>query len=205
MPAHDRESLRSGGAFYDSHHSRRELYTTVQISAFDTPNLKAHDIVVPGMVSGQDIADRKDEWGEESALYIVLGKFPDNLDDVVVPLWAATEAGKRELEPDGPLIAACDVARHGQDKTVVMTRQGPVARIAWRVRGRDTMQIAGFFSFCREHPVETLVVDDTGWAEASSTGSKSCVQAKRRYTRSSPGKKPRTKTNSLTVSPKSGG
>ena len=124
----------AAGAFYDSHHSRRELYTTVQISAFDTPNLKAHDIVVPGMVSGQDIADRKDEWGEESALYIVLGKFPDNLDDVVVPLWAATEAGKRELEPDGPLIAACDVARHGQDKTVVMTRQGPVARIAWRVK-----------------------------------------------------------------------
>ena len=44
-----------------------------------------------------------------------------------------------------------------------MTRRGPVARIAWRVRGRDTMQIAGFLSsFCRENPVETLVVDDTG-------------------------------------------
>ena len=155
----------SAGAFYDSHHSRRELYTTVQIGAFDTPNLKANDIVVPGMVTAQDIADRKDEWGEESALYVgsVLGKFPDNLDDVVVPLWAATEAGKRELEPDGPLIAACDVARHGHDKTVVMTRQGPVARIVWRVRGRDTMQVAGFLSsFCRENPVETLVVDDTG-------------------------------------------
>ncbi|MCH8186697.1 MAG: hypothetical protein IH862_11410 [Chloroflexi bacterium] len=155
----------NSGAFYDSHHSRRELYTTVQISAFDTPNLKAGGIVVPGMVTAQDIADRKDEWGEESALYIgsVLGKFPDNLDDSVVPLWAATEAATREMEPDGPLVVACDVARFGHDKTVVMSRQGPVARIVWRVRGRDTMKIAGFLSsYCQEHAVETLVVDDTG-------------------------------------------
>ena len=86
----------NSGAFYDSHHSRRELYTTVQIGAFDTPNLKAGDVLVPGMVTAQDIADRKEEWGEESALYIgsVLGKFPDNLDDAVVPLWAATEAAR---------------------------------------------------------------------------------------------------------------
>ena len=155
----------NAGAFYDSHHSRRELYTTVQISAFDTPNLKAGGIVVPGMVTAQDIADRKEEWGEESALYVgsVLGKFPDNLDDAVVPLWAATEAATREMEPEGPLVVACDVARFGHDKTVVMSRQGPVARIVWRVRGRDTMKIAGFLSsYCQEHDVETLVVDDTG-------------------------------------------
>ena len=122
----------NSGAFYDSHHSRRELYTTVQISAFDTPNLKAGGVAVPGMVTAQDIADRKEEWGEESALYIgsVLGNFPDNLDDAVVPLSAATEAATLELEPEGPLVVACDVARFGHDKTVVMSRRGPVARIA---------------------------------------------------------------------------
>ena len=137
----------------------------MQISAFDTPNLKAGGVAVPGMVTAQDIADRKEEWGEESALYIgsVLGKFPDNLDDAVVPLSAATEAATLELEPEGPLVVACDVARFGHDKTVVMSRRGPVARIVWRVRGRDTMKIAGFLSsYCQEHDVETLVVDDTG-------------------------------------------
>lgn len=30
----------SAGVFYGSHHSRRELYRTVQISAFDTPNVR---------------------------------------------------------------------------------------------------------------------------------------------------------------------
>ena len=155
----------SAGTFFDSHHSRRELYYTVQIGALDTPNIREQRVVVPGMITQQDIDDRKEEWGEESALYIgsVLGKFPENLDDVVVPLWAATEAAKRDMKPEGPLVVACDVARFGHDKTVVIQRQGPVARIAWRVRGHDTMKIAGFLkTYCDDHDVETLVVDDTG-------------------------------------------
>ena len=136
----------AAGVFYDSHHSRREMYRTVQIGAFETPNLKEHRVVIPGMITQQDIDDRKEVWGEESALYIgsVLGKFPDNLEDAVVPLWAATEAARREVQPQGPVVVACDVARFGHDKTVVVRRQGPVARIVWRVRGQDTMAIAGY-------------------------------------------------------------
>ena len=155
----------SAGVFYDSHHSRRELYKTVQISAFDTPNVRKKRVAVPGMITLQDIADRKEEWGEKSPLYVgsVLGKFPDNLDDVVVPLSAATEAARRELTPEGPVVVGCDVARFGHDKTVAVRRQGSVARIVWRVRGRDTMQIAGFLrAYCDEHNVDSLVVDDTG-------------------------------------------
>ena len=155
----------AAGVFYDSHHSRRELYHTVQIGAADTPNIKEQRVVVPGMITQQDIEDRKEEWGEESALYVgsVLGKFPDNLDDAVVPLWAATEAAKRQMDPEGPIVAACDVARFGHDKTVVIKRRGPVARIAWRARGQDTMKIAGFLrNYCQSENVEELVVDDTG-------------------------------------------
>ena len=117
------------------------------------------------MINQRDIDDRKDEWGEDNPLYIgaVLGEFPDNLDGIVVPLWAAAAAGKRSMEADGPLIVACDVARHGHDKTVVMRRQGNVARIVWRTSGHDTMETANFLkSYCDEHEAETVVVDDTG-------------------------------------------
>jgi phage terminase large subunit len=155
----------AAGTFYDSHHSRRELYHTIQISAFDTPNVREGRIVVPGMITLQDIADRKEEWGEDDPLYIgaVLGRFPDNLDDAVVPLRAATEAVGRGLTPEGPVIVGCDVARFGKDLTVAVRRQGPVARIAWRVRGKDTMQVAGFLkSYCEQNDVDWLVVDDTG-------------------------------------------
>jgi phage terminase large subunit len=153
------------GVFYDSHHSRRELYKTVQISAFDTPNVKARRVVVPGMITRHDIADRKEEWGEESAEYVggVLGEFPDNLEFVVVPLSAATEAARRGLAAEGPVVVACDVARFGRDKTVVVQRQGPVARIVWKIRGQDTMKIAAFLkAYCEQNPVDYLVVDETG-------------------------------------------
>ena len=155
----------SAGVFYDSHHSRRELYQAIQIGASDTPNVKEGRVVVPGMITLRDIEDRKEEWGADSPLYVgsVLGKFPDNLDEVVVPLLAATEAAKRELTPEGPVVLGCDVARFGHDKTVVVRRQGPVARIVWRVQGRDTMKIAGFLkSYCDHNTVDALVVDDTG-------------------------------------------
>ena len=157
--------LVTDGVFFDSHHSRKELYETVRISAFDTPNVKLGKTVVPGMITLQDVADRKEEWGEESALYIrsVLGEFPENLETVVVPLLKATEAAKRELTAEGPVVLGCDVARFGHDKTVVVRRQGPVARIVWRARGKDTMAIAQFLkTYCDDHEVDYLIVDDTG-------------------------------------------
>ena len=155
----------NAGEFYDSHHSRREYYRPVQIGAADTPNIKEGKLVIPGMITRQDIADRKQDWGEDSPLYFgsVLGKFPDNPDDVVVPLWAATEAATRELAAEGPIVLGCDVVRFGHAKTVVVRREGPVARIVWRVRGHDTMSIAGFLkAYCDQQSVETLVADDTG-------------------------------------------
>ena len=153
------------GSFYDSHHSKRDLYVTVQIGADDTPNVAEGRVVVPGMVSQEDIDDRKQDWGEEDPMYIggVLGRFPDSLDEIVVPLPLAMKAAQRSLRAEGDVVVACDVARFGRDRTVVVRRQGPVARIVWRTRGSDTMQIAGFLkSYCDSERVDTLVVDDAG-------------------------------------------
>ena len=155
----------SAGAFYDSHHLRRGLYQTVRISAFDTPNVAEGRVVVPGMITEEDIADRKAEWGARSAQYVggVLGEFPEGLDDVLVSLRAATEAAGRRLAPAGQVVLGCDVARFGHDKTVVVRRQGPVARIVWRVSGADTMRTAEFLrEYCTRNVVDAVVVDDLG-------------------------------------------
>ena len=153
------------GPFYDSHHAHKHLYATVQISAFDTPNLAEGVRPVEGLVTAEDIEDRKAEWGEDDPLYVggVLGRFPDNLSDYVVPLWAARAAGKRNTQTEGPLVIACDVARYGNDHTVVMRRQGQHARIVYRKKGNDTMATANLLKdYCDEHGVQTLVVDETG-------------------------------------------
>ena len=91
------------GEFYESHHRRRDLYATVAISAYDTPNVQeAREDGAPGMTTLQDIEERRKEWGEEHALYksSVLGQFPEALADTLVPLTRITEAvGGRAVRP----------------------------------------------------------------------------------------------------------
>ena len=64
--------------------------------------------------------------GEESAMYVasVLGQFPLNLEDAIVPRSLLMEALHRTIEPTGPAILSGDVARVGADRTVVYRRQG---------------------------------------------------------------------------------
>lgn len=153
------------GVFYDSHHRNRHLWKTVQIGAKDTPNVFKGSVEVPGLITVEDVEDHKQEWGEDSPMYIgsVLGEFPPNLDDVLVPLTAAKAAVEREIAPEGEVIVACDVAHKGHDHTVVMRRQGGVARIVRRVRGYDTMEVSGVLkSYCDEHRVNVLVIDAVG-------------------------------------------
>ena len=153
------------GEFYDSHHSMRHLYKTIQISAFDTPNIIEGKQVVEGMVSMEDIEDRKAQWGETSAMYraSVLGQFPNNLEDVIIPLDLALESVKRKNQPEGEVVVACDIARYGKDKTVAVKRQGDTSEIIYSVQGKDLMTVAGWLGrYCLDNSVDRLVVDDTG-------------------------------------------
>jgi len=99
-------------------------------------------------------------------LYIasVLGRFPDNLEDAIVPRSLLMDAVERQLEPEGEATLACDVARFGADKTVVYRRQGNVCRLVWKSQGRDTQQVAGHLKAMAEDDpdVTSIVVDDTG-------------------------------------------
>jgi hypothetical protein len=117
------------------------------------------------MVTAEDVADRATEWGEDSPMYIgsVLGEFPDELDDALLPLWLARESMAREVEAEGEVVIGCDVARFGRDKTVVARRQGNVAEMVYKAQGKDLMAIAGWLGrYCEDNKVDTLVVDDTG-------------------------------------------
>lgn len=160
----------TSGEFYLAHHSSRELYTTVELSAFDTPNL---DEDAPregwpdfqGMVTKRDVDNRREEWGETSPLFIggVLGQFPDNLDDTIVPLAAVYAATRRDAIPEGRRIVAVDVARFGRDNTAVYERQGKAAKQVWKIQGRDTQVIAGWVgSYARDNKIDEIIVDDAG-------------------------------------------
>ena len=95
------------GEFYDSHHGKSPLYERVSISAYDSPNVREGRVdALPGLVTPEDVEERRREWGPDSPLYIasVLGQFPEALEDSLtsrVHVDAATERWRRE-SPDSP-------------------------------------------------------------------------------------------------------
>ena len=159
-------AFASSGEFYEAFHGGSDLYHTISIAAGDTPNVQQNREIIPGMVTTEQVEERRREWGADSALYIasVLGRFPDNLEDAIVPRSLLMEAVDRQLEPVGQATLACDVARFGADKTVVYRRQGNVCRLVWKSQGRDTQEVAGRLKAMAEDDPEvgSIIVDDTG-------------------------------------------
>jgi hypothetical protein len=161
---------QTSGTFYRAFHSDRDLYNTIHISAFDTPNMTGE--VVPqaaanSLVSPTWVEDRRIQWGDDSPLYSVrvLGDFPTESDDQVIGLAAIDGARSREVEPGLPLVIACDVARYGSDETVIVVREGERVRIAKSYTSRSLMETAGhILDVAREYnaPGMRVVIDDAG-------------------------------------------
>lgn len=167
-------TLVQSGEFFDAFYTKSWIYNGITIAAADTPNIIAQETVVPGMIIQEDVDETAQEYGVDSAMYRarILAEFPDNLEDAVVSRKMLAEAVARGLEAedadDGEVLPraslACDVARFGDDDTVVYRRQGRHNYMAWWCHGRDLMQIAGKLrQMAFEDPdVDTIVIDDTG-------------------------------------------
>lgn len=139
------------------------------ISAFDSPNFtgeKVPEWLKPLLVSKIWVAERAKKWGIGSPLYLskVLGKFPEQSKDGLVPLGDIAAATLRDLEPGLPCELGVDVARYGDNFTVIYLRKGPVAKRLVRYQGKDTMVTVGhIMQALREYPEITRVkIDDTG-------------------------------------------
>jgi hypothetical protein len=101
----------------------------ISISAYDTPNVQSGRVVIPGLVTREWVEDRMTQWGNNSAMFKsrVLGEFPDDADDVLVPLSWILAANQRwhSLNNanghgwEGYFQAGLDVARYGPDSTVM--------------------------------------------------------------------------------------
>jgi hypothetical protein len=142
---------------------RRPSVVKIHISAFDTPNFTAFGVTLddirdgswqrkitgplpaPYLITPEWVADKYRKWGEDSPLWIsrVLGEFPDVSNDTLIRLSWIEAAQRRQLVPAGPRVLGVDVARQGSDETVIVDRNGPVARIYKVTMQEDTMQTTG--------------------------------------------------------------
>ncbi len=138
------------GMFYDAFHSARALYNLITIAADDTPNIKAGKTVRPYLITQQWIDDAVTKFGPDSA-YVqsrVHAQFPRTGTDNLIALgWVEAAANRIDavnMAPDaGPVDVGVDVARTGEDETVIYLRRGldVLGYDAWN--GYDLMQSVG--------------------------------------------------------------
>lgn len=143
---------------------KRPSVSKIAISAFDTPNFTEFGITLedirdgtwsekigdaelptPHLIVPDEVRGKWEKWGEGSPMFQsrVLGQFPDQGEDTLIPLAWIERAQHRTLEPGEPVELGCDVARFGSDESVIGVRRGKVYRRVTGLHSRDTMEVSG--------------------------------------------------------------
>jgi hypothetical protein len=141
----------------------------IKMNAFESPNFTGEevpDFLRPLLVSPIWVEERKKKWGEDSPIYRskVLGQFPEQATDGLIPLTAIAAAQARELQPHPTeAILGVDVARFGDDHSVAYVRRGAWFRRVFRTGKEDTMKTTGHVIVAiRETGATKVKIDDTG-------------------------------------------
>jgi len=147
--------VRCQGEAYQS--TRSPLYSKFKLSVFSSPNVRAKKILIPGQIDYEWIVEKLqkpgwvtkiDEPQVDSATFAdfkfegqwyrpsdicrvkMLGEFPKETDDQLIPLGWIEAANNRWREcggkGSGPLLLGVDVAGMGNDNTVFAHRRGNV-------------------------------------------------------------------------------
>lgn len=151
------------GTFYNAFTAKG--WWTTHISAFETPNLQGRGVIIPGLITEQDIEDAREDWGEDSFLWQsrILGIFPDKVEDTLISLSWLESAANQEFERSGPIEVACDVARYGSDLTVFVARQGADLFAGEEYSQLSTMEVVGRLAqFVKKHKADVVKIDAVG-------------------------------------------
>ena len=105
--------------------------------------------------------------GPQSSIYQtrVLGQFPDEADDTLIPLRDVEAAVKRQTQipPDTTPVMGVDVARFGNDKTVIIIRHGPRVIYIDELRKSDIVNTTGaVITAALKYQLKDIIVDEIG-------------------------------------------
>lgn len=164
---------RIGTQFHRAWTKERGIWKTIEIGVFDSPNFTGERVpadVAEALPQRAWQEEKLAQWGERSPMYEVrvLGRFPSSASNAVIPLLDVEEAQRRKLPaPTGPrkdlARIAVDVARFGDDETVICVKHGGHVRILEIVQGKDTVFVtARVAAHAGRYKVAEIVVDDDG-------------------------------------------
>lgn len=153
------------GTFWESF--RRVGWAKVHMSCLDSPNVRQGREVIKGLVGRRWVEEKLEQWGEDSGIYRsrVLGEFPLEGEDVLIPLERVERAEAREVVLSGYEVGvmAIDVARFGSNDTVYMYRRGDRVMDVRSHQGQDgAVTIGRGLELIREWEPDIVVVDDVG-------------------------------------------
>ena len=128
---------RSDGYFYDAFHNDRDKWHCITVSC------EEGEYVDPKFID-----EMAQKYGAESNVFKVrvLGEFPTQSDDVLLPLHLIEDAVTRDVEagPTTPVVWGLDVARFGGDRSALAKRQGNVLIEPIKTwQNKDLMELAG--------------------------------------------------------------
>ena len=130
---------RASGTFFDAFNADRVLYKCHTVSSADSPRTNKENI---------ESLIRK--YGRESNVVLVrvFGKFPNQEDDVFISLSIIEQCGNKvyELPEDKGMpyiVFGVDVARFGDDETVIYRNVKGKLKLVVHRRGQDLMATVG--------------------------------------------------------------
>ena len=127
---------RGSGFFYDTHHRLKKNWWTRTVSCLDSPR-----------VSEEYIQEMRDRYSEGSNAWRtrVTGEFPISDDDTVIPMYLVDAAMARDnVAMEGVSSTwGIDIARMGDDASVLVKRTGRVVTEIRVWRKLDLMQLSG--------------------------------------------------------------
>ena len=153
------------GFFYESHTKNRASYKTFHVDGRKS-----------GRVSQEFIDTIIRMYGEDSDVFRVrvAGEFPKAEADVFIQLSLVEKSIMTEFSPrktPNTIRIGCDVARFGDDKTVIGAKIDEKATIEKKRQGQDTMKTADdivllYYDLLKQYPgykdTVTVCVDDGG-------------------------------------------
>lgn len=158
--------IANGITNHDLLYSEVEYCRTLDDDAF-LERMKSYKVVKGYLLTLRWVVEKALDWGMDSPLFLskVLGEFPEEGDNVAIPLRVVEEAQRREYVPNegDRKCLGVDVARFGSDSTVLTGMHGYKHKKTKRVSKRDTMNVVGeVIAWCKEDPQDIIVVDETG-------------------------------------------
>lgn len=157
------------GRFYEIHKQQAGLEDWTPI------HVRQEEVIAAGRMSTAWARNRLRQWGGTSTVYLnrVKGEFAESDADGIIPLrWVEYamdrwEDARQNVDTDTPLTIGADIARSGDDRTIVTKRFAWTIQEIRRLPKQGTMETAGMIDGvlqAHHHPARqsTAVIDVIG-------------------------------------------